>query len=459
VCSDMKDLRVVAMVLVLGTLCGLLVAGSDATGWAVLAFGIVVITGLALGSRLGFQPFIVLVVYSAYSLPATIGMYLRQEGSQILAASTFLFATGFVGLFAGLALGSRSYRVTGHVGSSWQSTGRLIPGAATLYVLTGGYYLWTLSRGYGGLMNLLTMGRGIAASGVYNEITVNTSAYGVLVMFGASVVVLFAELYDRHKWVAWLSLMVPIGFLLAIGNRSTPAFVGLALLGVFLHRGWRPRKWAVVAVALSAYLVVGPLGQARLYWHGGWSNVVANFNWAWFDISSSELAAPVATTRTLLENGFRDWRFGATYLQGAVNALPSFLQPVEFERPSIWYMRIYMPEYLEGGFGAGFSPVTEGFMNLSWIGPLVIMFVVGFLLTTTIRFPLKERVVGPYVAITLMASFVNFTRIDFSSAVAQYLFVGVGLCFIYIVSTLVSNKSEGGNSTRPASLHLLGNYK
>lgn len=432
----------------LGAVCGLCVAAWDPTALAVVVYLIISVSGIVWGRRIGFRALIILGVYSAYSAPALVGLLIRQESVSEIPGIVFLYSTGYVALFGGLALSVRRFERNRQT-TRRESFGHLLPGAILLYVLAGGYYLMILLRGYGSLTNLFLLGRSVSASGMYTAVIGNTAAYGALVLFTASIVVLFCELYAKRRLLAWICLVVPLGILLAIGNRSAPAFVGVSILVVFVERGWSPPRWMGYAAALCAYLVVGPVGQARLYWHNGWNAIITSFDWTWFDPSTSELAASVATTRTLLETRYSEWMFGTTYMQAMINALPSFLQPVHYERPAHWYTRTYMPAYHDGGFGAGFSPITEAYMNLGWFGPVVVLSLMGILFGFALGLSNRFGLIGAYVAATLLASFINVMRIDFGGAITQYLFVSVGLAFMVVVSKVFRSRALIARSANP----------
>jgi hypothetical protein len=120
------------------------------------------------------------------------------------------------------------------------------------------------------------------------------------------------------------------------------------------------------------------------------TNVRENISVDWFDPSKNELSGGVFTTLTILDiiPDLNEHTLGRTYVEAFLILIPLQLFPSRPAPPGEWLVKTYFPDVYARGGGFAFSLITEAYMNFSYLGAVLILFIVGIMcrfLTSTLR--------------------------------------------------------------------------
>jgi oligosaccharide repeat unit polymerase len=242
--------------------------------------------------------------------------------------------------------------------------------------------------------------------------------------FGDVLSVGYMGLYQREiktSLEAWQTLlaqfMLPGAFLLAAASKRYRGIQRLSLILAFIYAlsylfmgyrgaagaaiaayGWiwhtRIRKlplYPSLAAGVLVVFVVFPMirlhrltmGEDRLSWSSFVSTLDNYDNPA--SASLSEMGGTMATvayTMDLVPND-RDFEYGKTYAFAALTVLPNIFgtarhPSVERGTASDWLVRTVSYDTASSGGGLGYSFIAESYLNFGWMGPPLVMVLLGF---------------------------------------------------------------------------------
>ena len=242
--------------------------------------------------------------------------------------------------------------------------------------------------------------------------------------FGDVLSVGYMGLYQREiktSLDAWQTLlaqfMLPGAFLLAAASKQYRGIQRLSLILAFIYAlsylfmgyrgaagaaiaayGWiwhtRIRKlplYPSLAAGVLVVFVIFPMirlhrltmGEDRLSWSSFLSTLDNYDNPA--SASLSEMGGTMATlayTMDLVPND-RDFEYGKTYAFAGLTVLPNIFgtarhPSVERGTASDWLVRTVSYDTASSGGGLGYSFIAESYLNFGWMGPPLVMVLLGF---------------------------------------------------------------------------------
>lgn len=205
---------------------------------------------------------------------------------------------------------------------------------------------------------------------------------------------LLASASKRHRGIQRLSLVLAGIYALSylfMGYRGA-AGAAMAAYGWIWHT--RIRKlplYPSLAAGILVVFVVFPMirlhrltmGEDRLSWDSFMSTLDNYDNPA--SASLSEMGGTMATlayTMDLVPND-RDFEYGKTYAFAALTILPNIFgtarhPSVERGTASDWLVRTVSYDTAASGGGLGYSFIAEAYLNFGWMGPPLVMVLLGF---------------------------------------------------------------------------------
>ncbi len=205
---------------------------------------------------------------------------------------------------------------------------------------------------------------------------------------------LLASASKRYRGIQRLSLVLACIYALSylfMGYRGA-AGAAIAAYGWIWHT--RIRKlplYPSLAAGMLVVFVVFPMirlhrltmGEDRLSWSSFVSTLDNYDNPA--SASLSEMGGTMATlayTMDLVPND-RDFEYGKTYAFAALTILPNIFgtarhPSVERGTASDWLVRTVSYNTASSGGGLGYSFIAEAYLNFGWMGPPLVMVLLGF---------------------------------------------------------------------------------
>jgi oligosaccharide repeat unit polymerase len=222
-------------------------------------------------------------------------------------------------------------------------------------------------------------------------------------------------------------LAVFIVFQLAMGNRRDFLAMFIFLTGVVMtKRKSVIRLTTVIAgfVAFAAFMAIGIIRQ--IYEDAA---LLARYNPLELLLTQNEFVTPIYTLIHYVNN-VRPLRLGVTYLTAPTQFIPRAFWPDKPESLSLQFMRDAFGS--TGLIGFAYTPVTEAFLNFSWVGPFIVFAIISILMVKLVRN--ADRHAGLYFI--LFSLVVDFHRGEFSGTFYALCFVGGAYAFMRFVSRL-----------------------
>jgi oligosaccharide repeat unit polymerase len=218
-----------------------------------------------------------------------------------------------------------------------------------------------------------------------------------------------------------------IAFQVAMGNRRDflPMFVFLFAM-VSTRRRAVIRAGTVIfgGLAFVAFMAIGIIRQVV-----GDPALLTRYNPLELVLTQNEFVAPIYTLIHYVNN-VRPLRWGLTYISAPAQFVPRAIWPDKPESLSLQFMRDAFGTVNLMGFA--YTPVTEAFLNFSWVGPFIVFSIISLLLVKLVRN--AERHAGLYLV--CYALVVDFHRGEFSLTFYALCFVGGAYWFQLFVSRL-----------------------
>ena len=184
-----------------------------------------------------------------------------------------------------------------------------------------------------------------------------------------------------------IALFLTLMFLLNTRNGMFQVIIVIAIVYNYLV-GFIKRKyiicfgiaWVAISLVIIITRISGSISVEPRYVIANLTELVANPKEALrFTLNTSDSSFIV----TNVFNYVKEFKFGATYGESILSLfVPSFLFGRPFVDPTAWFKMNFAP-HATGGFG--FSVIAESYMNFSFIGPFIILFIVGSFLNIMYR--------------------------------------------------------------------------
>jgi len=157
----------------------------------------------------------------------------------------------------------------------------------------------------------------------------------------------------------------------------------------------------------------------------------------WDSISSNEFIYPMQTLLFVIRDDW-NYRFGSTYLFLPLQVvIPRAIYP---KKPKGLGSELVMRS-TSGGQGYAYTPTTEAFLNFGYIGPFIVFFFFGIILSRLVKSVSKNQKFLSYI---LFYSLIfDFMRGEFSSFLYQLLVMG----FIIQIIQLLQSKIDTNEIT------------
>jgi len=232
------------------------------------------------------------------------------------------------------------------------------------------------------------------------------------------------------RWLAIVILLSEILANLFIGGRGGAAMDTIALLWVW-HRSIKKIPVGLVFILGVCALTIFPLifalrnipGAERLNF-GVWITTLGYVDNP-LVASIKEMGGSLQTLVYTLElvPTARPFAYGGTYFWAMTTLLPNFFWDVHPAASAIaakWLVQTVDPTFAAKGGGYGYSIFAEGYLNFGWLGSILPMFIMGFLISKLLRWeslrfhPAKVGMVASFFSL-----FIWIARAESISVVRQ----------------------------------------
>ncbi len=224
-----------------------------------------------------------------------------------------------------------------------------------------------------------------------------------------------------------ISIVFFVIFQLAMGNRRDFLPMVVFLAGIIATRRQATiRIGAVIAgfLAFTAFTAVGVVRQLIAD-----PALLTRFNPVQILVTQNEFVSPIFTLMHYVKSD-RPLRWGMTYLSAPTLFIPRAVWPTKPESLSLQFMRDAFGT--TGLMGFAYTPVTEAFLNFSYVGPFVVFSILSLLLVKLV----KNADAHPGLYFVCFAFVVDFNRGDWGGTFYALAVAGGAYWFMTVVSRL-----------------------
>ncbi|MEO8576094.1 MAG: hypothetical protein ABI556_05315 [Gemmatimonadales bacterium] len=226
-----------------------------------------------------------------------------------------------------------------------------------------------------------------------------------------------------------------IAFQLALGNRRDFLPMSLFIVGIIATHRHAAIRLGTVLFGFLAFAAFTAVGIIRMVLQD--PTILTRINPVQILITQNEFVSPIYTLIHYV-NSDRPLRLGFTYLYAPGLFMPRAIWPDKPESLSIQFMRDAFNTTTMMGFA--YTPVTEAFLNFSWVGPFMIFTIVSLLLVKLVR----NADAHPGLYFIAFALVVDFNRGDFGGTLYSLVVMGGAYALMAFVSRLRWNPSKSG---------------
>ena len=237
----------------------------------------------------------------------------------------------------------------------------------------------------------------------------------------------WSSLSRLEKAILIASLAMFIVFQLAMGNRRDFLAMFIFLTGVVMTKRKSVIRLSTVIAGFVAFAGFMAIGIIRQVYED--AALLARYNPLELLLTQNEFVTPIYTLMHYVNNA-RPLRWGVTYLTAPTQFIPRAFWPDKPESLSLQFMRDAFGSTSLIGFA--YTPVTEAFLNFSWVGPFIVFAILSILMVKLVRN--ADRHAGLYFI--LFSLVVDFHRGEFSGTFYALCFVGGAYAFMRFVSRL-----------------------
>jgi hypothetical protein len=224
-----------------------------------------------------------------------------------------------------------------------------------------------------------------------------------------------------------------IGFQLALGNRRDFLPMLLFVAGVVATRRHMAIRLGTVVIGFVSFAAFTAVGIIRMVLQD--PTILTRINPAQILITQNEFVSPIHTLIHYVNN-YRPPRLGFTYIYAPGLFVPRAIWPDKPESLSIQFMRDAFGTTTLMGWA--YTPVTEAFLNFSYVGPFLVFAIVSLLLVKLVR----NADAHPGLYFISFALVVDFHRGDFAGTFYSLVVMGGAYALMIFVSRLVWHPSS-----------------
>jgi hypothetical protein len=241
------------------------------------------------------------------------------------------------------------------------------------------------------------------------------------------------------------SVVMFVGFQVMMGNRRDflPMFVFIAcVIANKRHMIIRAGTVIIGSIAFVLFMMIGIVRQVLQD-----PAMLVRFNALELVITQNEFVAPIYTLIHYVTH-WRTPRMGMTYLAAPSQLIPRAFWPDKPESLSLQFMRDAFGSTVMMGFA--YTPVTEAFLNFSWVGPFLMFSIWSLILVKLV----KSADAHPAAYLVAYAMVVDFQRGDFAGIFYALVFVGGSYAVMTFVSRLRWFATSDTTVIRPSPVLL-----
>lgn len=362
-------------------------------------------------------PFVIFMFLYGFTLPAI--SIANSSGSPGLSEAAFLYATSFLGFNLVQWWYKQPWRDV-----PAESLASVRPTFANAVVLVLGFagivsYAWLK-----GTRSFLTLDR-TQMSWLYTQ----TWVVSMMIMNGFAMYMIagWPWLGRNARRLVAATLAAFVLFHIGLGNRRDFLAIFIFLAGMIASRRRAVIGIRTVMITFLVFVVFMLLGVVRQ---------VRNAPWAIYTndrlislVEHNEFTMPIQTV-TYYVTANQPLRYGKTYLAAPSTFIPRSLWPEKPVGLSLQFNRDQFGEAITSGYA--YTPVTEAYINFSFVGPFIVMSLVS--LATV--FLVKHARQRPMLYFLCFALALDFNRGSSASVFYFLVVVGVAVSLMRVVSRI-----------------------
>lgn len=223
------------------------------------------------------------------------------------------------------------------------------------------------------------------------------------------------------------SVIFFVVFQLAMGNRRDFLPMLIFLVGIIATRRHAVIRLGSAVAGFLAFAVFTAIGIVRQVLQD--PTIITRINPVDILVTQNEFVSPIYTLIHYVNNA-RPLRLGFTYLSAPGLFIPRALWPDKPESLSIQFMRDAFGT--TGLMGFAYTPVTEAFLNFSWVGPFIVFALLSLIMVKLVR----NADAHPGFYFLCFAFVVDFNRGDFAGTFYSLVVAGGAYALMQFVSHL-----------------------
>ena len=223
------------------------------------------------------------------------------------------------------------------------------------------------------------------------------------------------------------SVIFFVAFQLAMGNRRDFLPMLVFLVGVIATRRHAVIRLGTVVLGFLAFSAFTAIAIVRQVLQD--PTILARFNPVEILVTQNEFVSPIYTLIHYVNND-RPLRWGFTYLSAPGLFIPRAIWPEKPESLSLQFMRDAFGT--TGLMGFAYTPVTEAFLNFSWVGPFIVFAILSLVMVKLVR----NADAHPGFYFICFAFIVDFNRGDFGGTFYALVVAGGAYALMGLVSRL-----------------------
>jgi hypothetical protein len=237
----------------------------------------------------------------------------------------------------------------------------------------------------------------------------------------------WSRLTRLEKILVLGSVILFVMFQLTMGNRRDFLAMFIFLIGVVMTKRKAVIRATTVIVGFLAFMAFMAIGVVRQILQD--PALLGRYNPLELILTQNEFVTPVFTLMHYVNN-LRPLRWGYTYVSAPLQFIPRAIWTDKPESLSLQFMRDAFGSTNLIGFA--YTPVTEAFLNFSWVGPFIVFAIFSILLVKLVR----NADAHPGLYFILFALVVDFHRGEFAGIVYALCFIGGAYLFQLMMSRL-----------------------
>ncbi len=224
-----------------------------------------------------------------------------------------------------------------------------------------------------------------------------------------------------------LTLLLFVALQLSMGSRRDFLPILVFLFGIIATQRHMVVRLGTLVFGFTSFAIFMAVGVVRQVLQD--PAVLVRFNPIELIATQNEFVSPIFTLMHYVISS-RPLRWGFTYLSAPGLFIPRAIWPDKPESLSIQFMRDAFGTTALMGFA--YTPVTEAFLNFSWVGPFLVFSILSILMVKLI----KSADTHPGFYFICFAFIVDYNRGDFGGAFYSIVVAGGAYAIMSFVSRL-----------------------